>query len=460
MFVVLAALFSAVESAPAEAARPPATGPTVTPDGSAATALYGSSSNSVVFTITNTSGSGESYDLSCSRTGQVTSCSIGGTTMGVYVAPNSSINRTVYYSMGSGPGTGTVRLTAIMYGEEELCGEVDPELCPPPPSWQDTGYYNVSAPPPLPATVGITRYPARHMDYGACLQACFTATHVQSTVPYLSLDAARGVTLVYNEDRTSLKPFVFADISHSPGTPDTVKLQVKVNGAFVTFLNGEQALKFSVGSGGGLYRIGGQFDASSYGTGRHAVDIIVTSVYNTIQAGYNPGTVATTRTTDLVVLDERNSTIGRGWSIAGWQRAYPQADGSLLIAEGDGGFSFFAKSGSTWVSPVGDFTKVTTEQGQVGWVRLYPDSTRVKFSDLGLMTHVVNRFADTTAFQHNVWKPWKITDPQGLVIELAYGSYGLGGAPRFLDSVDRQFLCSSLRVQTAQIDERGSVPEG
>jgi hypothetical protein len=36
----------------------------------------------------------------------------------------------------------------------------------------------------------------------------------------------------------------------------------------------------------------------------------------------------------------------------------------------------------------------------------------------------------------------------------------IGGAPRFLDSVDRQFLCSSLRVQTAQIDERGSVPEG
>lgn len=35
-----------------------------------------------------------------------------------------------------------------------------------------------------------------------------------------------------------------------------------------------------------------------------------------------------------------------------------------------------------------------------------------------------------------------------------------GSAPHFLDSVDRQFLCSSLRVKTAQIDERGSVAEG
>ena len=35
-----------------------------------------------------------------------------------------------------------------------------------------------------------------------------------------------------------------------------------------------------------------------------------------------------------------------------------------------------------------------------------------------------------------------------------------GGAPRFLDSVDRQLLCSSLGEKTAQIDERGPVAEG
>ncbi len=35
-----------------------------------------------------------------------------------------------------------------------------------------------------------------------------------------------------------------------------------------------------------------------------------------------------------------------------------------------------------------------------------------------------------------------------------------GGAPHFLDSVDRQLLCSSLGVKTAQIDERGLVAEG
>ena len=35
-----------------------------------------------------------------------------------------------------------------------------------------------------------------------------------------------------------------------------------------------------------------------------------------------------------------------------------------------------------------------------------------------------------------------------------------GGAPCFLDSVDRQFVCSSLREKPAQIDERGSVAEG
>jgi hypothetical protein len=36
----------------------------------------------------------------------------------------------------------------------------------------------------------------------------------------------------------------------------------------------------------------------------------------------------------------------------------------------------------------------------------------------------------------------------------------LGGAPRFLDSVDRQLLWSSVGEKAAQIGERGSVPEG
>jgi hypothetical protein len=35
-----------------------------------------------------------------------------------------------------------------------------------------------------------------------------------------------------------------------------------------------------------------------------------------------------------------------------------------------------------------------------------------------------------------------------------------GGAPRFLDSVDRQLLWSSVGEKAAQIGERGSVPEG
>ena len=50
---------------------------------------------------------------------------------------------------------------------------------------QDTGYYNVSvSSPPTPpsAIISFTAYPARRLDYGTCLAACFTALHAQSTV--------------------------------------------------------------------------------------------------------------------------------------------------------------------------------------------------------------------------------------------------------------------------------------
>ena len=149
------------------------------------------------------------------------------------------------FAVGTGPGTGQVSLTAVS-DYFELC---DPE-CPPD---EDTGYYNVSvSSPPTPpsAIISFTAYPARRLDYGTCLAACFTALHAQSTVPYFSLDQARSLTLVYNEDRTSLKPFILVDVQHNPINPDTIKLQVKVNGTYVTFLGAnEQTLRFTGGSG-------------------------------------------------------------------------------------------------------------------------------------------------------------------------------------------------------------------
>jgi hypothetical protein len=260
----------------------------------------------------------------------------------------------------------------------------------------DTVIIYVDTTPLFAPTVDITLYHPRRVDYATCFAACFTATAAHMTVPYFSLDAPHSVTLVYNEDRTSLKPFAFADVAHPFPTyaPLRYELQVKVNGAAVPFVNGESTLKFAYADTT-PHRIGGQFDASSYATGAYPMDIVVTSVYTT-------GTATTTRSSYLVVLNERTSSIARGWTIAGWQRLYPLSGGSVLIAEGDGSSTHFLKSGSTLQKPAGDFTRVTdTGPSDAKYVRAYPDSTRVTFNSAGRMVRIVNRFGDTTTFAYD-----------------------------------------------------------
>jgi RHS repeat-associated protein len=389
----------------------------VTPDGGpggATTVPSGSSGNSVTFTITNGADHGESYSLSCDRSGLVVSCAPGVSS--IQVGANSAQQVAVSFAVGIGPGSGSVSLTAVS-DYFELCEWW--EECPPD---EDAGYYDVTVSSPPGPSLDLTLYHPRRVDYGTCLHACFAATYAQSTTPYVSLDTPRAVTLVYNADRTALTPFVFVDVAHvtSQYTPTRYELQVRVNGALVPFVNGEQTLRFAY-PGPGAHRLGGQLDASAYAAdSAYPMEIRVTSIH----AG---GAIASSLTTHLVVLDERDAPLARGWTIAGWQRLYPLAGGAVLIAEGDGSYTHFLKSGGVLHPPAGDFTKVTdTGPDTARYVRIYPDSTRLTFNSGGRLTKIVDRFGTTTRFTYDgANRPWKITDPQNLTITLTYGAHGL-----------------------------------
>src|SRR5206468_2720865 len=116
--------------------------------------------------------------------------------------------------------------------------------------------------------VDVAPYNYGKQDYSRCAVSCFATVYVQSTVPYLSLDTPRSVTLVYNSDRVNPRPFVHVNVTPdlSLGTPLEYQLQVKVNNAFVTFVNGDQTLRFMY-PGSGKVRLGGQFDAAAANAG-------------------------------------------------------------------------------------------------------------------------------------------------------------------------------------------------
>ena len=48
--------------------------------------------------------------------------------------------------------------------------------------------------------------------------------------------------------------------------------------------------------------------------------------------------------TKLMVVNETGSPLGRGWTLAGVQRVFPQDSGHVLLAEGDGSAIFFRKA--------------------------------------------------------------------------------------------------------------------
>ncbi len=239
---------------------------------------------------------------------------------------------------------------------------------------------------PLP-TVSLAPYSADLQDYSRCANACFAATYAQSTVPYFSLDAPRSVTVAYNSDRASPKPFIHVDVTHGgdgSNLPSFFYLKVKkADNSWITFLNGETSLHF-VPSAGAL-RLSGQFSAAANSmAGDTAFPVTVV-----VGAAYTGGSEEATVATRIMVVNEAGSAIARGWTLPGIQRLYPQAGGSALITEGDGSAGYFAKIDGAFQSPVGDFSALTSTGTSTSTVytRAYGDSTKVTFNYLGRMTH-------------------------------------------------------------------------
>jgi RHS repeat-associated protein len=252
-----------------------------------------------------------------------------------------------------------------------------------------------------------------------CEASCFAATYSFTTVPFYTLNTPRSVSLVYNGDRTFPRPYIFADVTPSAGTPtiSKFKLQATVNGTAVTFLNGETTLNFA-GTNNAV-RLAGQFNASSYATGIYPMVITITAMHS------NGTNTVRTQSTQLMVENESTSPIAKGWMLGGIQHLYLPG-GGYMVTEGDGTAVRFPSLGSVAT----DFTKLTLESGV--YVRRYPDSTAVYFSTAGLMTEIRDRLGRSTTFQYDGSnRLTTINDPMKNIgrtvpyISIAYGANGI-----------------------------------
>lgn len=403
----------------------------VTPDGQTATArITQTGGYTETFTVTNWYAGPMTYTLTCTGTASM-SCT-GVSPLQVTVAAGAQTTVVAAYNVGSA-GTGTLRVVATSGAAT------------------DTGSYAVPVNNPTagaPIVDASPQYGHFSQAMARCAGSCFAATYAQSIVPYFSLDAPRSVTLAYHGDRVDPNPFVHVNVrpdSTYGQWPSEYRFQVKVNGAFVTFLNGEQLLRFSYP--GNLWaRLGGQFDATSYATGVYSMEILASAYY----AG-SGSVITNTWSTKLVVVKETASPVARGWTLSGIQQVYVQGDGSALITEGDGSAVYFAKVGTVFVRPAGEFSHLVNVQpgGGAGWTRSYPDSTKVVFNSTGRMISVLDRFntRDTVIYDGSN-RVSQVKDPLNNVITLTYDANGLTSIQDPMSRVTDIAVDASKRLTT------------
>lgn len=276
---------------------------------------------------------------------------------------------------------------------------------------------------PLPI-VSLAPYSSDLQDYGRCAASCFAAVYAQSTIPYFSLDTPRNVTLVHNSDRVGNRPFIHADVT--PGDPANIPayyhMRVRYGSTDLEFLNDTNVLRFAPQSSNTV-RLGGQLKPGQINggaTGSYLVTVIVGAEYST-------GIVETAVATRLIVVNQ--GMLAAGWNVDGLQRAVVQSDG-ILIIDGDGSATWFLKSGSNYITPTGDFSKLTAITG--GYRRAFADSTRTDFNTYGDMIRLSGPWAadTTTFFYDSLHRLTAIVDPTSTVslprqITLTYDANGL-----------------------------------
>ena len=279
-----------------------------------------------------------------------------------------------------------------------------------------------------------------NQDVGLCAISCFTAAYAQSTVPYISLNTPRAVTIAYNGDRLAVRPFIVADVSLRSNAPSVQQywLQAQVNwgGGWtrVTFMNGDTTLHFSVPNASQRMRLAGQLDASTQATGAYPLRITVTAQYTTTTETF------TDSTQKLLIVNDRHSPYGRGWTVAGVQRLYLQGDSSAVVTDGGGSAQYFRSCGAhCFGSPIGEYSVLTSSGSgaTLTYRRGYPDSTVAVFNQLGQLTTLVRvTAADTIRYGYDaLGRVDSVTDP--------YRSQS-SGAPALIALT---YFADSIRIQ-------------
>lgn len=236
-----------------------------------------------------------------------------------------------------------------------------------------------------------------------------------------SLGSPQNVTLAYSSAHAAPRGLVQVDVTDaSPAPAEHLSLRLTTAaGAAVTFANGLTENVFAAGAG--TTRLAAQFDAAALATGVHAYTLTVRKW----RAGAPVDEASAP--VKVVIVNERASRYGAGWSVAGVETLALSGEDALLT-DGDGGamvFSRAAPGAATYASPAGDFSKLVRLPGASGYRRTTPDSTRTYFSAAGRLDSIVDRFGRAWRYGYDAaGRLARVATPAGRRDTLLYDAAG------------------------------------
>lgn len=271
---------------------------------------------------------------------------------------------------------------------------------------------------------------------------------MHSLVSYQSQGIERGLTLRYGSLRADPRPILHLGFtSVRAGSNRIIAANVVVErGTFRYEIPGQDATQFGISqslnfwkspASGGTVRIALQADLHNQETGRYKYRILQGVLDQSINASQTRlnGSMATT-TAELVIVNERLSAFGAGWSLGGVQRIVenpgtgvtgdPDRYGSALLVDGDGTQLVFLATSTpgTYTSPSGDFTTLRKLTDGT-WTRRFTDGTISAFDILDRLISQTDRNGNVTRHAYDAaGRLISITDPVGLVTRLAYNAQG------------------------------------
>jgi len=338
--------------------------------------------------------------------------------------------------------TGTVTLAV---GSNSLVASITDAQ---PKTGQASAFYTLT--PSASHLVSTVAHNGSNLDVSKCVANCMDVTFGYSTPVYTSMDQPRALTLVYHGLQANPTGTITVDVKDTSTTRSDTTISLKIldaSGTPVTNVLGRTENFFRNQTGAWL-RLGARFGVPSLSTGAYSYKAVATSYYS------NGTTASTTIPVRVLVINERNSPYGAGWSIAGLQRVYPQSDGGMVLTDGTGTVQYYAgpcaSAPCSYASPLGEFSVLSKHSWGDGTVydRRAPDGSIVAFTSDGYEAYAQDRFGNRTSYSYTSGRLATVTDPVGKVITVSLVGTSPYSGPK-LTITDPAGRTTTLNLNTA-----------